>query len=127
MADRLDLPFVYVRKKTKEHGAKKRVEGDLKSGWDIVVVEDLISTGGSAITTVEALREEGGANVCDVVAIFTYEMASSKEKEQQARVKFHPIVTLGMLLDVSLEQGRINTEELDRISEFALNPQDWQK
>src|SRR3989338_2958982 len=100
VADRMDLPFVYVRPKAKEHGGKKRIEGDLKPGLDVVVVEDLISTGGSAVSTVEALREEGGANVTDVVAIFTYEMLAAKEKEREARVKFHPVATLKDLLDV---------------------------
>ncbi|MCA9371003.1 MAG: orotate phosphoribosyltransferase, partial [Candidatus Peregrinibacteria bacterium] len=105
VADRMDLPFVYVRSKAKEHGAKKRIEGDIRDGWDVVVVEDLISTGGSAISTVEALREEGGANVSDVIAIFTYEMLVAKEKEQEGSVTFHPIATLGTLLDVAVEQG----------------------
>ena len=125
VADRMDLPFVYVRGKAKEHGAKKRIEGDLKPGWDVVIVEDLLSTGGSAVSTVEALRVEGGATVSDVVAIFTYEMVAAKEKEQEAGVKFHPVATFGTLLDVALEQGRLNNEEIDRIAEFSKNPKEW--
>ncbi|MDP7068965.1 MAG: orotate phosphoribosyltransferase, partial [Candidatus Peribacteraceae bacterium] len=91
VADRLDIPFVYVRSKAKEHGAKKRVEGDIKPGMDIVVIEDLISTGGSSISTVDALREESDANVADVIAIFTYEMHAAREKSQESGVKFHPL------------------------------------
>ncbi|MDP6562095.1 MAG: orotate phosphoribosyltransferase [Candidatus Peribacteraceae bacterium] len=125
VADRMDLPFVYVRSKAKEHGAKKRIEGDLKEGWDVVVVEDLISTGGSAVSTVEALREEGGVNVTDVVAIFTYEMLVANEKAQNASVKFHPVADFSTLLDIALEQGRLGSEEIDRIATFAQNPKEW--
>jgi len=125
VADRMDLPFVYVRAKAKEHGAKKRIEGDLKPGWDVVVVEDLISTGGSAISTVEALREEGESHTADVVAIFTYEMLVATEKAQSASVNFHPIATFGTLLDVALEQGRLGAEEIENIATFAENPKEW--
>lgn len=125
VADRLDLPFVYVRSKAKEHGAKKRIEGDLKKGMDVVIVEDLISTGGSAISTADALREEGEARVSDIVAIFTYEMTVANEKAQTAGVRFHPVATFGTLLDVALEQGRIGSEEIANIATFAENPKEW--
>src|SRR3989344_9308933 len=87
VADRMDLPLVYVRSKAKEHGAKKRIEGDLRPGEHVVVIEDLISTGGSSVSTVEALREEGKATVSDIVAIFSYELHAATEKAQQARAK----------------------------------------
>lgn len=125
VADRMDLPFVYVRSKAKEHGAKKRIEGDLKPGMDVVVIEDLISTGGSSISTVEALREEGQATVADVVAIFTYEMLAANEKSLDARIKFHPVTTFGTLLDVALEQGRLEAEEIAKVAEFSSDPQHW--
>lgn len=125
VADRLDLPFVYVRSKAKEHGAQKRIEGDLKPGQDVVVIEDLISTGGSSISTVEALRGEGEATVTDIVSIFTYEMVVAGEKAQDAGVKYHPITTFGTLLDVALEQGRLGTEEIEKIAKFAENPKIW--
>lgn len=125
VADRLDLPFVYVRSKAKEHGAQKRIEGDLKDGMDVTVVEDLISTGGSSVSTVEALRNEGGATVSDVVAIFTYEMLSAKEKELEAQVKFHPISNFSSLLDVALEQGRLTQEQIEEVRRFSENPQEW--
>lgn len=125
VADRMDLPFVYVRSKAKEHGAKKRIEGDLKPGMDVVVVEDLISTGGSAVSTVEALREEGEANVSDVVAIFTYEMLAANEKAQNAHVRFHPVSDFGTLLDIAVEQGRLGAEEVERIAKFSEDPKVW--
>ena len=80
VADRLGLPFVYVRSKAKDHGTKKRVEGDLQEGKHVAVVEDLISTGGSAVDTAEALRTEGKAVVTDVVSIFSYELSGGHEK-----------------------------------------------
>lgn len=125
VADRLDLPFVYVRSKAKEHGAQKRIEGDLKDGMDVVVVEDLISTGGSSVSTVEALRSEGGATVSDIVAIFSYEMLSAKEKEMEARVKFHPVSGFSALLDVALTQDRLREEDIENVRRFAENPQEW--
>jgi orotate phosphoribosyltransferase len=125
VADRMNLPFVYVRSKAKEHGAKKMIEGDLKPGSDVVVIEDLISTGGSSIHTVNALRDEGGANVHDVVAIFTYELLASKEKESEARVKFHPIADFTALLNVAVEQGRLDMGDLDTVAKFAKNPKEW--
>ncbi|PIR53975.1 orotate phosphoribosyltransferase [Candidatus Peregrinibacteria bacterium CG10_big_fil_rev_8_21_14_0_10_42_8] len=125
VADRMGLPFVYVRSKAKEHGAKKMIEGDLKPGSDVVVIEDLISTGGSSIHTVNALREEGGANVNDVVAIFTYELLASKEKAAEANVQFHPVADFSALLNVAVEQGRLDAADLDLVATFAQDPKEW--
>ncbi|MDD5469713.1 MAG: orotate phosphoribosyltransferase [Candidatus Peribacteraceae bacterium] len=127
VADRMDLPFVYVRSKAKEHGAQKRIEGDSVAGKHVVLVEDLFSTGGSAISSVEALREEGKATVSDVVAIFTYEMNASTEKAQEARVQLHPLSTFGILLEVAVEQGRLEPDALVKVGEFSSNPQEWGK
>lgn len=125
VADRMDLPFVYVRSKAKEHGAKKLIEGDLKEGSVVVVVEDLISTGGSSIHTVDALREEGKSTVSDVVAIFTYELLASAEKAQQASIKFHTVSNFSTLLDVAVEQGRLEADDIANVASFANNPKEW--
>jgi orotate phosphoribosyltransferase len=90
VADRMHLPFVYVRSKTKEHGMGKRIEGDLPHGKHVVLIEDLLSTAGSAVSSVQALREEGQAVVTDVVAIFSYELYSGIEAAQENRLKLHP-------------------------------------
>lgn len=127
VAHKMGLPFVYVRAKAKEHGTQKRIEGDLKKGKDVVLIEDLLSTGGSAISSVEALRTEGGATVADVVAIFSYEMHSSFEKAQQAGVHLHPLSALGTLLEVAVEQGRISEEQMLRVAEFSADPESWGK
>jgi orotate phosphoribosyltransferase len=125
VAQKMDLPFVYVRSKAKEHGTQKRVEGDLKEGKDVVLIEDLFSTGGSAISSVEALREEKEARVTDVVSIFTYEMNVCAEKAQQAGVKLHPLSGFTTLLEVAVEQGRLTGEEMVNVAGFAENPKQW--
>lgn len=125
VADRMDLPFVYVRSKPKEHGAQRRIEGDLKEGQHVVVIEDLISTAGSSISTVEALRTEGKAMVTDVVSIFTYNLAVAHEKALEASIQLHPLTDLPTLLQVALDQDRIMDEEAELIQLFAKNPQEW--
>lgn len=125
VADRLDLPFVYVRPKAKEHGAKKRVEGELRPGKDVVVVEDLISTGGSAMETVKALREEGKAVVSDVVAIFSYELISSREGALVHGVKLHPLATVRTLIEVGSQQGRFSDEDVSSLERFIEDPEEW--
>jgi orotate phosphoribosyltransferase len=125
VADRMKLPFVYVRSKAKEHGAKKRVEGDLKEGQHVVVIEDLISTGGSAISTTEALRNEAKAIVTDVVSIFTYEFTTAREHALEAKLHFHPLATISTLLEVALDQDRLIDEEADLVRDFAKDPERW--
>lgn len=125
VADRLRLPFVYVRKKSKEHGLQKRIEGDLRPEKHIVVIEDLISTGGSAIDTVTALREEGKGIVTDVVAIFSYGLLAAQEKAQELGVTWHPITDLTTLLKVAVEQGFLEKPDMKRIVEFAKDPERW--
>lgn len=126
VADRLKLPFVYVRPKPKEHGAKKQIEGDLKPGKHVVVIEDLISTGGSSAGTVEALRSEGQAIVTDIVAIFTYDLLASREKAQETNVHLHPLANLRTLLDAAETSDRISKEERKSIEEFSKNPETWE-
>lgn len=125
VADKLNLPFVYVRAKAKEHGAKKRIEGDLKPDQHVVVVEDLISTAGSSISTVEALRDEGKGVVTDIVSIFTYDFSAAKEAAQSAKVMLHPLASIATLLKVAVQQDRINQGEADMVMAFTENPQGW--
>lgn len=125
VADRMELPFVYVRSKPKEHGAKKRVEGDLKEGQHVVVIEDLISTGGSAVSTAQALRDESKATVTDVVAIFTYDMSSAREHAAESKLQFHPLADIATLLDVAQDQDRLMEEEAELVHQFIRDPQHW--
>jgi orotate phosphoribosyltransferase len=125
VGDRLQLPFVYVRSKAKEHGTKKLIEGDLRPEKHVVVVEDLISTGGSSMNTVEALREEGKGIVTDVVAIFTYEFVAAQESAQEHRVQLHPLTTISTLIKVAVGQDRITEEQARMVQRFAKDPHHW--
>jgi len=125
VAQKMELPFIYVRSKPKSHGTQKRIEGDLKPGKDVVLLEDLISTGGSSISSVEALRDEGEATVSDIVAIFTYEIQTSVEKAQQALVKLNTLSDFSILLDVAVEQGRLSPEDAGIVSDFTKDPKSW--
>ncbi len=127
VADRLKLPFVYVRAQAKDHGAKKRIEGDLKPEKHIVVIEDLISTGGSSVSTVSALREEGRGTVSDIVSIFTYEFLASLDSAQMQKVALHPLSSISVLLKVALTQGRITEEEARMVEKFIEEPAEWGK
>ena len=124
-ADRLSLPFVYVRAKPKEHGAKKMIEGDLKPEKHVVVVEDLISTATSSANTVTALREEGKCFVTDVVSIFSYELLAGLEKARELKIRLHPLATITTLIDVALEHDRITEEQAKMIADFAGDPEHW--
>ena len=119
----LDLPMGYVRGGNKEHGRGNRIEGADPNGKKIVVVEDLISTGGSAIEVVNALRE-AGADVLGIVSIFTYEMKKGIERLAQAEVKNTSLSCFTTLSKVALEKGYITDKEYRMVSAFQANPQD---
>lgn len=125
VADRMNLPFVYVRGKPKEHGAQKRVEGDLKEGQHVVVIEDLVSTGGSSVATADALRREGKAIVTDVVAIFSYGLSVAHEKALEAKLQFHPLTDISTLLQAAVDQDRILEDEVETVREFIKDPPQW--
>lgn len=124
-ADRLRLPFVYVRSKAKEHGTKKLIEGDLKPEQHVVVIEDLLSTGGSSAATVETLRSEGQAIVTDVVAIFTYDFAAAREKADELSVHLHPLTTIADLLQTAIDTDRISPDDAAMVQAFVKDPEHW--
>ncbi len=119
----LDLPMGYVRGEAKSHGRTNRIEGKMDPGTKVVVVEDLISTGGSAIDVVEALRAEG-AEVLGIVSIFTYGMKRGLERLASADVENHSLCNLDVLVDVAQEEGRIAPGWKERILAFRDNPSD---
>ena len=119
----LDLPMGYVRGEAKSHGRTNRIEGKMDPGTKVVVVEDLISTGGSAIDVVEALRAEG-AEVLGIVSIFTYGMKRGLERLTAANVENHSLCNLDILVDVAQEEGRIAPGWKERILAFRDNPSD---
>lgn len=119
----LDLPMGYVRGGNKEHGRGNRIEGADPNGKKVVVVEDLISTGGSAIEVVNALRE-AGADVLGIVSIFTYEMKKGIERLKEANVNNTSLSCFTTLSKVALERGYITEKEYRMVSAFQSNPQD---
>ena len=119
----LGLPMGYVRGEAKTHGRNNRIEGRMSPGTKVVVIEDLISTGGSAIEVVEALRE-AGAEVLGIVSIFTYGMRKGLQRLAEAGVTNYSLSNLDALVEVAAEQGRIAPEWKERILKFRDNPSD---
>lgn len=119
----LGLPMGYVRGEAKTHGRNNRIEGRLEPGMKVVVIEDLISTGGSAIEVVEALRE-AGAEVLGIVSIFTYGMKKGLDRLAEADVTNYSLSNLDTLVEVAVEQGIIAPQWKDRILRFRNNPSD---
>ena len=119
----LNLPMGYVRSGAKDHGRTNRIEGKLEAGQKVVVVEDLISTGGSCIEVVEALRE-AGADVLGIVSIFTYGMQKGLDRLAAAEAKNYSLSNLDALVEVAAEEGYIKAEDKERILKFRNNPSD---
>ncbi len=119
----LGLPMGYVRSGAKDHGRANRIEGRLEPGQKVVVIEDLISTGGSCIDTVEALRE-AGAEVLGVASIFTYGMKRGLERLAEAHVRNVSLSDLDTLVEVAAEEGYIKPEDKARLLAFRDNPSD---
>lgn len=119
----LGLPMGYVRSGNKDHGRQNRIEGRLDKGEKVVVIEDLISTGGSVLETVEALRE-AGAEVLGVVSIFTYGMKKGIERMAAANVKNVSLTDLDTIAQVGAAEGYISQEDVARLLKFRENPSD---
>ena len=119
----LGLPMGYVRGEAKTHGRNNKIEGRMAPGAKVVVIEDLISTGGSAIEVVEALRE-AGAEVLGIVSIFTYGMKKGLERLAAANVRNFSLSNLDALVEVASEEGYIAPEWKERILKFRDNPSD---
>lgn len=119
----MGLPMGYVRGEAKSHGRNNRIEGRLEPGTKVVVIEDLISTGGSAIDVVEALRE-AGAEVLGIVSIFTYGMQKGLDRLAAANVVNYSLSNLDALVEVAAEAGYIAPEWKERILQFRNNPSD---
>ncbi|HLR80268.1 MAG TPA: orotate phosphoribosyltransferase [Bacillota bacterium] len=114
LADFLNLPMVYVRSKPKGHGKENQIEGNFEKGQNVLVIEDLISTGTSAIDASQALQKEG-ANVLGVLAIFTYGLPQSKENFANVNIPFQTITNFDQLLDALLADGDITADEKEQL------------
>jgi orotate phosphoribosyltransferase len=126
VADKMNLPFAYVRSAPKQHGTENLIEGIVKPGQKVVVVEDLISTGGSSLQAVNALRK-AGANVLGMVAVFTYGFPLAKENFEKNNVTLYTLTNYIELLDLALETGYIRIDQLDLLQQWRKNPETWMK
>lgn len=124
----MGLPMGYVRSGAKDHGRQNQIEGKLEKGQKVVVVEDLISTGGSVIEVVNVLREVG-AEVLGIVSIFTYGMQKGLDRLKEANVKNISLTDFDSIAEVAAEQGYIAKEDIARLIAFRNNPSDesWMK
>lgn len=119
----LSMPMGYVRSGNKDHGRQNRIEGKLEKGQKVVVIEDLISTGGSVIDVVEALRE-AGAEVLGIVSIFTYNMQKGIDRLKAANVKNVSLTNFDVIAEVAADEGYIKPEDIERLIKFRNNPSD---
>lgn len=124
IADRLNLPFIYVRQQAKEHGLKKQVEGFYIKGAKVVVIEDHISTGGSSIVAIEALQHEQ-LQILGLVSIMTYGFEKAIKAFSEHHIDQYSLCDLDIILDVALEESRINSADKDSILAFRGSPERW--
>ncbi|MCY7115454.1 orotate phosphoribosyltransferase [Streptococcus mutans] len=125
IADKMNLPFAYIRSKPKDHGAGNQIEGRVTKGQKMVIIEDLISTGGSVLDAVAAAQREG-ADVLGVVAIFTYELPKATANFEKAGVKLVTLSNYSELIKVAKVQGYIDADGLTLLKKFKENQETWQ-
>ena len=124
VAEYMNLPFVYVRPEAKGHGRKNQIEGHLESGQNVVVIEDLISTGGSSINAVKALKE-ANVNIKGLLAIFTYGFGIAEENFKEAQVELHTLGNYEYLIETAQKTNYINAEEAGTLKTWRLDPSKW--
>ena len=126
VADALMLPFVYIRNKPKDHGRESLIEGELTPGTKVVVVEDLISTGGSSLKAVEAVRKSG-CEVIGMVASYSYGFDVAKEAFKNANVELVTLTDYDHVVAEALETGYITSDDVQLLNEWRKDPANWKK
>lgn len=124
VSDLLNVPMCYVRSKAKAHGKGNQIEGKVVKGQKVVVIEDLISTGGSAITAAEALRE-AGCEVLGIVAIFSYQLPAATASLEAANISAHTLTDYPTLINVALEKDVVSENDIESLKSWRENPVDW--
>ncbi len=124
VADSLSLPYVYVRATPKDHGLENLIEGNIKAGQKVVVIEDLVSTGGSSLKAVEAIRQAGGI-VVGMVAIFTYDFPIAAEHFKAANVELKTLSNYNTMLEVALETNYIKESDIETLKQWREDPANW--
>ncbi|MBI9063743.1 MAG: orotate phosphoribosyltransferase [Marinilabiliaceae bacterium] len=126
VADALGKPFVYVRSSPKGHGLENLIEGDLKPGQKVVVIEDLISTGGSSLKAVEAIRNNG-CEVMGMMAIFTYGFSVATENFAKANVELTTLSSYQQLIEMAVSAGDVSPDNVTALEEWSKDPANWKK
>lgn len=124
VAEKLGLPFIYVRPQPKSHGLENMIEGDLKAGQKVVIIEDLISTGGSSIHAAQAIQNYGG-DVMGMLAIFTYNFPIASENFQKAGIELETLSNYQILIELARKSGQIDDVELESLKMWRENPAEW--
>jgi len=126
VAEVLQLPFIYVRSKPKGHGLENLIEGDIQPGTKVVIIEDLISTGGSSIGAAEAIRNFG-AEVLGMLAIFTYNFPLAAQNFEDANIEITTLSNYNILLKLAYESGEITDSQLESLNDWRKSPETWGK
>lgn len=124
VAELLDKPMIYVRSKPKDHGAGQQIEGAKVSGKKVVLIDDLISTGGSVLGAVEATRQ-AGADVLGVVSIFSYELPEGITNFERSKLTFKSLTTYSQLMRMAIKRGELNEGQITTLKQWQLNPKQW--
>ena len=124
VSDKLGLPFIYVRSGAKEHGLGNQIEGYYEPGQKVIVIEDLISTGGSSLNVVNALRE-AGCDVLGMVAIFTYEFKKASDAFVSENCRLDTISSYSVLVETAVDTGYIGQAEVETLKKWRLDPANW--
>lgn len=123
-ADTLGLPYAFVRDTPKDHGLENMIEGNLKPGWKVVVIEDLVSTGGSSINSVEVIRN-AGCSVIGIAAVFDFEFPIAKQRFQKENISLKSLLTYNAMLDVAREVQYLTPSDIVTLKEWREDPASW--
>lgn len=126
VAQNMELPMIYVRTKPKDHGQGKQIEGVLKEGQKVVVIDDLISTGGSVLNAVRAVNNAGG-KVIGVVSVFTYDLSAAEQNFMANGLKYYSVTDYMTLIKVAKENNQISADHLKSLQEWRKDPLSWSK
>ena len=124
IAERLNLPYAYVRPEPKEHGLKNQIEGNIKKGSNIVVIEDLISTGKSSLNAINALKSEG-YNVMGMLSIFSYNFQFANKKFEDENISINSLSDYNSLVNLIQSEGTLDSNEIRRLKKWRENPKTW--
>lgn len=126
VSEQMHKPMIYVRSKPKDHGRGRQIEGVLNKGQKVVLIDDLISTGGSVLKAVEAVRKEGG-DVLGVACIFTYELAASYKNFAEAGLQYHAVTDYSTMLRQAEAENYVSHEDVETLAGWSNDPQEWSR